>query len=91
MEDTYEFVVFIPFLIHGLGLPVSPFFCGLLNFYSLNLTHLNPNVVLQIAIFVHLCEAYLGNNLYFGLWKYLYQSKPEMTGGATSSGWWRQS
>jgi hypothetical protein len=50
---------------------------------------LNPNVVLQIAIFVHLCEAYLGNNLYFGLWKYLYQSKPEMTGGATSSGWWR--
>jgi hypothetical protein len=24
-EDTHESVVFVPFLIHGLGLPVSPF------------------------------------------------------------------
>jgi hypothetical protein len=57
MEDTHESIVFVPFFIRGLGLPVSPFFCGLLNFYSLNLTHLNLNSVLQIAIFVHLCEA----------------------------------
>jgi hypothetical protein len=43
-----------------LALPVSPFFRGLLDFYSLNLTHLNPISVLQIAVFVHLCEAFLG-------------------------------
>ena len=50
----------MPFLIRGLALPASPFFCGLLDFNSLNLTHLNPNSVLQIVVFVHLCEAFLG-------------------------------
>jgi hypothetical protein len=51
----------------GTALPVSPFFRGLLDFYSLNLTHLNPNFVLQIAVFVHLCEAFLGIIPHFGL------------------------
>jgi hypothetical protein len=69
-EDTHEFVVYIPFLIHGLALPISPFFRGLLDFYHLNLTHLNPNSILQISVFVHLCEAYLGILPHFGLWKY---------------------
>jgi hypothetical protein len=59
-EDTHESVVYVPFLIRGLALPISPFFRGLLDFYNLNLTHLNPNSILQISIFVHLCEAYLG-------------------------------
>jgi hypothetical protein len=58
-EDTHEAVVFVPFLIRGLALPVSPFFRGLLDFYDLNVTHLNPNSILQVAIFVHLCEAFL--------------------------------
>jgi hypothetical protein len=80
-EDTLESVVYVPFLIHGLALPISPFFCGLLDFYNLNLTHLNPNSILQISIFVHLCEAYLGILLHFGLWKYLYHCRPEMAGG----------
>jgi hypothetical protein len=59
-EDTQESVIYVPFLIRGLALPISPFFRGLLDFYNLNLTHLNPNSILQISIFVHLCEAYLG-------------------------------
>ena len=58
---------YVPFLIRGLALPVSPFFCGLLDFYELNLTHLNPNSILQVSIFVHLCEAYLGILPHFGL------------------------
>jgi hypothetical protein len=66
-EDTHEFVVYVPFLICGLALPVSPFFRGLLDFYDLNLTHLNPNSILQVSIFIHLCEAYLGIFTHFGL------------------------
>jgi hypothetical protein len=46
-EDTHESVVYVPFLICGLALPISPFFHGLLDFYDLNLTHLNPNSILQ--------------------------------------------
>jgi hypothetical protein len=45
-EDTHESVVYVPFLIRGLALPISPFFRGLLDFYELNLTHLNPNSIL---------------------------------------------
>jgi hypothetical protein len=84
-EDTHESVVYVPFLIRGLALPISPFFCGLLDFYNLNLTHLNPNSILQIFIFIHLCEAYLGILPHFGLWKYLYHCQPRMVGGSTSS------
>jgi hypothetical protein len=84
-EDTHDSVIYVPFLIRGLALPVSPFFRGLLDFYNLNLTHLNPNSILQISIFVHLCEAYLGILPHFSLWKYLYHCRPGMAGGSTSS------
>jgi hypothetical protein len=80
-EDTHESVVYVPFLIRGLTLPISHFFRGFLDFYNLNLTHLNPNSILQISIFVHLCEAYLGVLPHFGLWKYLYHCWPGMAGG----------
>jgi hypothetical protein len=80
-EDTHQSVVYVPFLIHGLALPISPFFRGLLDFYELNLTHLNPNSILQVSIFVHLCEAFLGVLPHFGLWKYLYHCRPGMAGG----------
>jgi hypothetical protein len=53
-EDTHESVIYVPFLIRGLSLPISPFICGLLDFYRLNLTHLNPNSILQVSVFVHL-------------------------------------
>jgi hypothetical protein len=50
-EDTHESVIYVPFLIRGLALPISPFFRGLLDFYRLNLTHLNPSSILQVSIF----------------------------------------
>jgi hypothetical protein len=81
IEDTHEAVIFVPFLIRGLALRASPFFRDLLDFYALNLTHLNPNYVLQITVFVHLCEAFLRVLPHFGLWKYLYHCRPGMTGG----------
>jgi hypothetical protein len=80
-EDAHESVIYVPFLLRGLALPISPFFRGLLDFYRLNLTHLNPNSILQISIYVHLCEAFLGVLPHFGLWKYLYHCRPRMAGG----------
>jgi hypothetical protein len=32
-EDTHESVIYVPFLLRGLALPISPFFRGLLDFY----------------------------------------------------------
>jgi hypothetical protein len=80
-EDTHESVIYIHFLIRGLALPISPFFRGLLDFYHLNLTHLNPHSILQVSISVHLCEAFLGILPHFGLWKYLYHCRLGMAGG----------
>jgi hypothetical protein len=80
-EDTHESIIYVPFLICGFALPISPFFRGLLDFYRLNLTHLNPNSILQVFVFVHLCEAFLGVLLQFGLWKHLYHCRPGMAGG----------
>jgi hypothetical protein len=53
----------------------------LLDFYELNLTHLNTNSIMQVAIFVHLCEAFLGILPHFGLWRYLYHCRPGMARG----------
>jgi hypothetical protein len=34
--------------------------------------NLNPNSILQIAVFVALCEGYLGIRPNFALWKYYF-------------------
>jgi hypothetical protein len=44
----------------GLCLLVHIFLCGLLIHYSLELRHLTPGGVLHVAVFITLCEAFLG-------------------------------
>jgi hypothetical protein len=57
--NTNEIVMSTSFFQHGFGLPSCDFLRGLLHHYKIELIHLNPNLILQIAIFIHLCEAYL--------------------------------
>jgi hypothetical protein len=52
--------VFSSFFQRRFGLLACDFFCGLLENYQIELVHLNPNSILQIALFVHLREAFLG-------------------------------
>jgi hypothetical protein len=85
-EDTHESVIYVPFLLRGLALPISPFFRGLLDFYHLNLTHLNPNSILQISIYVHLCEAFLGVLPHFGCGSTCITVALGWPGGSIS--WW---
>ena len=63
MEDRTETVVFRSFYEKGLALPVGAFF------YGLEVTHLKPNSIAQIATFIHLYEAYLGIAPHFNLWR----------------------
>jgi hypothetical protein len=44
-------------------------FRSLLYHYQIELVHLNPNSILQITFFVHLCEAYLRIPPNFSLFK----------------------
>jgi hypothetical protein len=59
--NTNEIVVFSSFFQCGFGLPSYDFFHGLLGHYKIELVHLNPSSIHQIPIFIHLCEAFLGN------------------------------
>lgn len=43
----------------GFGLPASTFFNNFRTFFGLQPLHLAPNVVLQLASFVFLCEGFL--------------------------------
>ena len=55
-----EFVLFVSYLSWGLVLSISPFFLLLLEEFGLQLQHLTPHSILQVAIFAHLCEMFVG-------------------------------
>jgi hypothetical protein len=57
---TGEFVLFVPYLFCGLALSISPFFLLLLEEFGLQLQHLTPHSILQVAIFVHFREMFVG-------------------------------
>jgi hypothetical protein len=67
--NTNQIVVFSSFFQRGFGLSVCDFLRGLLDHYKIKLVDLNPNSILQIAIFVHLCKAFLGIPPTFPLFK----------------------
>ena len=56
--------MFKSFYEKGFALPAAAFFHELLHFYGLEVTHLKPNSIAQIAIFIHLCVGYLWRALY---------------------------
>jgi hypothetical protein len=69
-SNTNEIVVLTSFFQHGFGLPTCRF--SLLHYYKIELVYLNPNSILQIVIFVHLCETYLAILLNFSLFKHYF-------------------
>lgn len=80
--EPHTMPVFTWYFLRGLGLPICSFLKGLLHYYSLELPHLNPNSILQIAVFMHLCEAFLGIAPHFNLWRYLYLCKHQIREGS---------
>jgi len=61
---------------------VHPFLRKLLHYYGIALCHLNPNSILHLAIFINLCEAYLGIDAHFNLFRYFFCLKPFSGSGA---------
>ena len=70
-----EIVTFAAFHERGLALPSHTFFRGLLIYYGLELHHLTPGAILHVAAFITLCEAYLGIEPHFDLWKYFFHAR----------------
>jgi hypothetical protein len=57
--NTNKIVVLSSFFQHGFGLPTCEFLHNLLHHYQTELVHLNPNSILQIAVFLFMCKAFL--------------------------------
>jgi hypothetical protein len=55
-----DFVFFTAYALAGLVPPLSSFFLTLLEYYRLQLQHLSLNSIALVAIFIHLCEMYVG-------------------------------
>jgi hypothetical protein len=67
-----EFVLFTSYISCGLALPISPFFLLLLEEFGLQLQHLMPHSILLAAIFVHLCEMFVGVAPCTSLFRYFF-------------------
>jgi hypothetical protein len=81
-----DFVFFSAYALAGLVPPVSSFFLMLLEFYGLQLQHLSPNSITLVAIFVHLCEMFVGVWLSVRLFRRFFVMKaasqcPPLIGG----------
>jgi hypothetical protein len=62
-----------------LALPSCSFFRGLLYYYGLELHHLNLNSICHISSFIYFCEAFLGIEPHWDLFRFLFRVKPQPT------------
>ena len=76
-EGSNEIVLFRAYVERGFAVPTSDFFRGLLWHWGIQLHHLTPNSILHLAIFTHFCEAFLGIELHFDLFRYLFFLCPQ--------------
>jgi hypothetical protein len=65
-------VSFVSFHERGFGVPASRFMRAILHHYGVELHNLSPNSISQAAIFVAVCEGYLGIAPHWDLWTHLF-------------------
>jgi hypothetical protein len=68
-------VSFTPFHERGFGMPASCFMRVLSHYYGVELHNFNPNSIAQAAIFVAVCEEFLGIDPHWDLWTHLFSAE----------------
>jgi hypothetical protein len=66
-------VSFVVFHERGFSVPAGRFIRGVLFAYGLQLQHLNPNSIQQMAAFEAMCEGYLGIGAHWHLFHYFFR------------------
>jgi hypothetical protein len=69
-------VSFVSFHERGFGVPTGRFMRAILYHYGVELHNLTPNSISQAAIFVAVCEGYLGIAPHWDLWTHLFSAEP---------------
>jgi hypothetical protein len=67
---------FVSFHERGFGVPAIRFMRALLHYYGVELHNLNPNSIMQAAIFAAVCEGFLGIDPHWDLWTHLFSVEP---------------
>ncbi|KAK1669085.1 hypothetical protein QYE76_057244 [Lolium multiflorum] len=83
--------MFTAFLFRGLSLPAHEFLRSLLFFYGIQLWQLTPNSILHLSIFITVCEAFLGIDPHWGLWRKIFYVKRHNDSNAPRRRWRRLS
>jgi len=82
-----EIVVFEDFFKRCFGIPIHRFLQDLLLYYEIGICNLHPNSILLISTFIHLCEAYVGIEPHFNLFRFLFcLRKKGAVGGSKIAG-----
>ena len=86
-------VCFLSFLEWGFGTPANRLIRAILHYYEVELHNLNPNSVMQAAVFSMVCEGFLGIPPHWYLWLHLFklemscrnegEKRPLRAGGCT--------
>jgi hypothetical protein len=66
-------VSFVVFHGHGFSVPAGRFIRGVLFAYGLQLQHLNPNSIQQMAAFEAMCEGFLDIRAHWHLFQYFFR------------------
>jgi hypothetical protein len=66
-------VSFVALHERSFSFPVGRFIRGVLFEYGLQLQHLNPNSIQQMAVFEAVCEGYLGISAHWHLFQYFFR------------------
>ena len=59
----------------GFGVPVGRFMRALCDYYGVELHNFGPNSISQAAVFIALCEGYLGIEAHWDLWIHLFRGE----------------
>ena len=77
----HERVAFLPHLIRGLGFQLRPVVRGLMYYYGPDFHDLAPNFILNISVFIVVCEVFFRIQPHFDLWLKAFNVKPKVVGG----------
>ena len=79
--EPHKRVVLLAHFVRGLGFPLHTFVRGLMFYYGLDFHDLAPNFVLNISVFIVVCEAFLRIKPHFGLLLRIFCVKPKIMSG----------
>jgi hypothetical protein len=76
-KNPNEISMFARFVERGLALPASDFFKGLVKYYGIEYSNLNPNGIFHVSVFVHFFEDFMGIKPHWVLFRKFFRLKPQ--------------